>query len=337
MTTLAIVGSGIVGRSLLYNLTAVNFSVDEVILVDSSSFARPCSLYSSAIVAPRGVTRGHSALGDLIVDGFERFAAHVRDLRPDGVYPTNQFTGGFTKLSQLKLRYPGGTMTTSVGGIGIARESYMAREEAFMVDPSVYLEWLLSEAKKKIRVTEVNDFVIDYEEGRDDVTLRTHGGKEFRASHVVFATGATSRFWARKFPVSLLTTSRPVQGAFLQFQGVNWDLPAFSLTFEGHNVVYRKEALQLLLGSTTHECLHEIPPLAELHLMYDFVKTNLDLNLPSIEQGRVIVGVREKAKKRAPYLFTEGRVSFLGGLYKNGYILSLKMTRTLADRLPGHF
>lgn len=337
MTTLAIVGGGIVGRSLLYNLTAQHFPVDEVLLFDSGSFAHPCSLNSSAVVALRGVERGHSPLGDLLVQGHECFAAHFVKDAPAGVYPVRQYIGGQYDLDRLRSRHPGGQMTKSVGGIGLKRESYVTEEDAYLVDPPVYLDWLLRESQKKIEVTQVNDFVVDYHEAPDKITVRTHTGGELKVDHLVFATGATSRFWARRFPESLLSSSRPVQGAFLKFSGVNWDLPAFSLTYDGHNLVYRKEKAELLLGSTTSDHSHELPALTKLHSMYQYVEENLDVPLPAMGESEVVVGIREKAKKRAPYLFTKGRVTFLGGLYKNGFILSLKMTRSLVHQFHGHF
>jgi hypothetical protein len=45
-----------------------------------------------------------------------------------------------------------------------------------------------------------------------------------------------------------------------------------------------------------------------------------------------VTGMREKAAKRAPYLSLEGKTAWLGGLYKNGFSLSLHLGLQLAAR-----
>ncbi len=89
------------------------------------------------------------------------------------------------------------------------------------------------------------------------------------------------------------------------------------------------------MGNTSKEINHSLASLKELNKIFDFFKMHLDLDFPQRELGNVKVGTREKAQKRAPYMFTKGRVSFLGGLYKNGYILSLKLTKNFIHQFLG--
>ncbi len=84
MTTIAIIGGGIAARSLLYVMAKKNIR-EKVLVFYSDSFAFPCSLHSTAIVAPRGVSTGHSALGDNLYEGFVRFSRHVEEDFPRGV------------------------------------------------------------------------------------------------------------------------------------------------------------------------------------------------------------------------------------------------------------
>ncbi|HXH73931.1 MAG TPA: FAD-dependent oxidoreductase [Bacteriovoracaceae bacterium] len=333
MTTLAIIGSGIAGRSLLYNLTTENLSFDNIILFESDDFALPCALHSTAIVAPRGVSRGHSDLGDLIMDGYEAFAMHVKEAAPAGVSEIRQYTGELTKLSQFKLRYPEGHMTSSLNGIGLKEEIYFAQEDAFMIDPAAYLEWLLNQSEKKLTMVRVKEFVTEVIP-EERVKIATQGGRSFEADHVVFATGASSRFWKNLFPESKLSTSVPSQGAYLEFKDVNWGMDSFSITLDGYNLIYRKDSLTLLIGSTTHDHQHVMAPVGELKSIYLFMQQKLKLDLPGFDMGKVLVGQREKAQKRMPYVLTSGNIFFIGGLYKNGFTLSLKMTRNLARQLP---
>ena len=56
----------------------------------------------------------------------------------------------------------------------------------------------------------------------------------------------------------------------------------------------------------------------------------MTFKLPEYQEGSIKVGLREKAKKREPYIHAEGNLIYLGGLYKNGFTLSLKLTKDLS-------
>lgn len=334
MTTLAIIGGGIGGRSLLYALSSRNSPFEKILLFESSDFASPCALTSTAIVASRGVSRGHSLLGDLIFEGVEEFRSHVREDSPQGVYPIAQFTGALSKLEQFKQRYPGGESTSRLGKVSLKEEIYFAQEEALMIDPPQYLEWLLKQAQERLPLEIVPEFVTALDD--DHARIRTQSGNVYEADHIVFATGAMSRFWKKLFTDSKLNSSSPIQGSYLEFSNINYDLPSFSITLEGSNLIYRSHSQILLLGSTTERGTHLLPASQKLKEIYELLAKNIDLSLPEFSSGKIITGHREKAQKREPYLFTEGRVSFLGGFYKNGFSLSLKLSRKLADQLLLH-
>jgi glycine/D-amino acid oxidase-like deaminating enzyme len=331
LTTLAIIGGGIAGRSLLYALSSQNSPFEKILLFESSDFASPCALTSTAIVAPRGVTRGHSPLGDLIIEGVEEFRSHVKNDSPEGVYPIAQYTGAITKLEQFKQRYPGGKVTSMLDQIPLKKELYFAQEDALMIDPSLYLKWLLQKAQHKLPIEIIPEFVTALE--ADHSQILTHSGKVFEADHIVFATGAMSRFWKKLAPESRVSSSSAVQGSYLEFNNIHFDLPSFSLTLEGSNLIYRSHSKILLIGSTTESDTHLLASSRKLKVIYDFLSETIDLSLPEFTQGKVLTGHREKAQKREPYLFTEGRISFMGGFYKNGFSLSLKQSRKLAHQL----
>ncbi len=150
---------------------------------------------------------------------------------------------------------------------------------------------------------------------------------------VIFAGGSYNRFWAPKAPHSKLKSSKPVQGSYLEFQNVLWDEPSFSLTLEKDNLIWNEPLKRLYIGSTTSDSIHYLPPLKELHLIYERLSQRVNLNLPPLEgdSGALVkVGLREKAQKRAPYMIEEGKCVFVGGLYKNAFTLSLKLSRTLS-------
>lgn len=133
MTTVAIIGGGIVGRSLLYALAKGAGLVSKAHLFQSTQFSFPCSVNSTAIVAPRGIARGLSPLGDLLADGFEVFDAHFKQDSPSGVYPITQFTGAGEKLDQFKRRYPECDLVSQFSSFSFKKEFYMAQENAYMI------------------------------------------------------------------------------------------------------------------------------------------------------------------------------------------------------------
>ena len=319
MTTLAIIGGGIAGRSLIYALAKQEKIFSEILLFDSDAFAHSCSLRSTAIVAPRGVSTGHSDLGDLIFAAFKTFSAHVEKDIPAGVFPITQYTGAITKLEQFQKRYPNGQMLKKVSPLSFKNELYLATESAYLIDPKIYLDWLLKDSQVKL----VQDFVTQV----SDRSIKTHSGAEFPFDHVVFAGGVYNQFFDFK------TKSQSAQGSYLEFSNVDYGTDSFSLTLEGDNLIYHAHSHKLLIGSTTASVGHELPPVHELREIYDRLSAQVDLELPSIHEGRIMVGLREKAPKRTPYQVTEGHQSRVGGFYKNGYSLGLHLGKKLAADL----
>ncbi len=320
MTTLAIIGGGIAGRSLLYALAKEKNLFSEIILFESD-FASACSLNSTAVVASRGVTLGHSPLGDKLYHAFQTFVKHTQEDKPDGVEKTHQYTGGCSQIEALKVRYPRGSMTSRFEGLELTNEFYISREDGFIIEPLVYLEWLKSEAQKKLTINRVKDYVIQVTKG-ERTSLKTQGGEVFEADTVVFTTGAYTRFWKPQL-------SRPIQGSYLEFLNIDLGCDSFSLTLEEENLVYHRLQKKMLMGSTTHKVGHELSDEGELMSIHSRWQGRLKRALPAFKEGQIKVGLREKAAKREPYLIFEGKTVFMGGFYKNGFSLGLMMSRNL--------
>lgn len=324
LTTLAIIGSGILGRSLIYTLAKERKSFEKIVLFHSDTFAFPCTLHSTAIVAPRGVTAGHSKLGDEILEGFKVFSDHVKLDRPVGVETITQYTGASTKLETFRQRYPNGNMVKEF----LLHETYVATEEAFLIDPKTYGDWLLNEAlfMDKDHIEVIQDFVTEVDE-QERLHVKTHNGLNLSFDKIVFACGNYNRFWKPS------KTSKPVQGSYFEFNDVDLKKDSFSLTLDGDNLIWNKPLKRLLIGSTSTETNHLLHPSNELEEVYERLAKAVDFKLPQMGLGVVKVGLREKASKREPYIVQEGRKIFAGGLYKNGFTLSLKMTRSLSHQL----
>ena len=186
MTTLAIIGSGIVGRSLLYTLAKDQKSFEKITLISGDNFTSPCTLNSTAIVAPRGVTPGTSPLGDLLYDGYQTFAEHYHKDQPAGVEFIPQITAATVNLDSFKTRYPSATLKKEL----LKEEALMIVEEAYLVDPVTYCDWLLSKAREHYgaRLEIIDDLVIDVEV-HESIGLGTHKGNHFHFDKVIFTAG----------------------------------------------------------------------------------------------------------------------------------------------------
>lgn len=258
--------------------------------------------------------------------GFQRFQKHVEDDAPQGIIPLPQFTGTKTKVDAFQKRYPGGELSSRCGGFSFSDEYYLAQEKAFLVRPSEYLQWLLEESKKNLDLEVVEDFVTEFRPGE----LLTLSGRTFKMDHVVLTAGVQNLNWLPCFKAE--TVSRAVQGSYLEFTGVSFP-ESFSLTLEGDNLIYDKDRETLLVGSTTFETSLELPPLKNLREIHQRLEEKVDLTLPDFEMGEICVGLREKGRKREPYILQEGNRSAIGGLYKNGYSLSLSLGEKLLERI----
>ena len=326
MTTLAIIGGGIAGRSLIYALAKSQSTFSKIVLFDSDLFAQTCSLRSTAIVSARGVSTGHSDLGDLLVSGVATFSRHISEDRPDGVFPITQYNGATGKLDQFKKRFPDGDEVDAFSRFGFNREVYLNQESAFLIDTPLYLNWLWHQSSK-LPLSIENDFVISFSDSADGVHLKTHSGSDFQFDKVVFAAGAYNHFWGQ------FRAGKPIQGSYFEFINVDYGEDSFSLTLDGQNLIYHSHAKKLLMGSTTKDTPHVLESIQELEAIHHELQTKISFQLPPLNSAKVITGSREKASKRKPYLVCEDNKFWIGGLYKNGYSLSLHMALDLVTKL----
>jgi glycine/D-amino acid oxidase-like deaminating enzyme len=318
LTTIAIIGGGIAARSLLYVMAKKKIR-EKILVFYSDDFASPCSLRSTAIVAPRGISPGHSPLGDMIHAGFLRFSRHIEEDKPHGVIKIPQYTGALTKLETFKKRYPAGEVRKIFG----SDEIYFAEASAYLVRPEEYLGWLMEEGSKELDLEIISSYVTEVHEDK----IRIQDGREFTAERILFTAGVQNDLWGAIFPGN--KNSKTVQGSYLEFRDIHLQEESFSLTLEGNNLIYDRENKTLLIGSTTRETALELPPEKELSEIYQNLSERVKVKLPPLEKGLMKVGLREKASKREPYLLQHGRYAMLGGLYKNGYSLSLLMAEKL--------
>jgi glycine/D-amino acid oxidase-like deaminating enzyme len=323
LTTLAIIGGGIAGRSLLYALAKEKGLVSKVHLFESPEFFHPCSLRTTATVAPRGVSEGHSPLGNLLMEGFQTFKQHALYDDPEGVIPVTQFTANSEKVAEFKLRYPQGTETNDLLYLKFKKPIYTARENGFIIHPKAYLDFLFKKASENLPFMHTQDLVTEIIPG-DQVKIKTQKGESFQFDRIVLAGGVANAHFGQK--------SQTVQGSYLQFEAPHYGPTPFAITINGDNLVYSPKQY-LLIGSTSEIINHELAPIRDLRKVYGRIKSWVELKLPPIDSGEVVIGLREKASKRMPYIREEGKVIYFGGFYKNGFSLSLSESQKVLKLL----
>lgn len=327
MTTLAIIGSGLVGKSLVYTLAKEQKHFEKITLFSSDNILSPCTLNSTAIAAPRGTSAGLSDLGDLLVDGYKILKDHIELDKPAGVQKIIQYSAATEETEKFLRRYPDAQKEQTF----LKERAYMTQEDAYMFDPKTYTDWLLKESRIS-GLEVIDDLVIEVTEN-ERIHLKTLQGRNLAFDKVVFAGGSYNRFWKELAPDTKLKSSKPSQGSYFEFQHVHWDRPSFSLTLDGDNIIWNDPLKRLYIGSTTSDDIHYLPPMHELEEIYQRLSKKVSLSLPNTSEAIVRTGLREKAQKREPYLIQRGHLFFIGGMYKNAFTLALRMTRSLSHQL----
>lgn len=331
MTTLAIIGAGIAGRTLLYSLAKSDLSFKRVLLFSTEVFAPACSFHSTAVVAARGVTRGLSPLGDVLFDSFQQFEAHFHQDHPAGVQCVPQLSGASQKLEQFRSRYSESFSASEIGGIRLTSEYVLAQEKGYLIDPETYLKWMLDQSLS-LPLEIHSDFVTEVIPG-EKIKLLTQSGHKWDVDKLVFCGGAYNRHWKELFSGQKISSSKPVHGSFLEYKELSLPLNSLSLTLDGDNFIYDKERGRLLIGSTTEDHGLYLGHKQKLREIYHRLVQKLELKLPTYAEGQVRTGIREKASKREPYLCQQGNLWAIGGLYKNGYSAGLLLSQRLAQSL----
>jgi len=332
LRTLGIIGGGIVGKSLLFSLACEHRQkYDRVVIFESEDFAPACTLRTTSIVAARGVLPGIGPLGDSIHQGILDFKDHVKKFAPQGVYPIYQITSAQEKMDYFLRRYKEFSHAQEFRGLAFTKELPLYIEDAYYVNPSEYCDWLYQWSAQKMNVIHKKDFVVSIDE---ELNVKTHNNETFKFDHLILAGSIKNKLWSSLVTDSKVTRSKPVKGSYLLFKNIDWGNESYSLSMDGLNLIYRAPSHELLIGATSDESeLYSLVEKEFLSEAYLYFSNILQRSLPDFKKAEVFTGIREKSSKRQPYLGTEKNVSYIGGLYKNGFTLSLKMARTLVSQL----
>lgn len=312
-----VVGNGVAAAGFLHAASTRGLVCDH--LADSSN-APVCSQNSTAVAALRGTVKGHSPLGDLLVDGWEEAKNFYRRYSGAGVERATHTTAIFEQEKNL-ARFA--HVPPGLSPLGLKQEpKLLVQEEAWIIHPE---EFLASFTPQKQLIV-----AVDAAGPKPVVTLL--GGERRTYDHVVLCTGHWLSWMKDQVPVPEL---KAVQGSFYQWSDVTLPGESFSLSVDDVNLVYHAAKKRLLLGATSvkHET-GDFADVSDLQARYQKLQGRLEHPLPRPELAEVRTGIRSVSRSRMPFALNPlPGIHLIGGLYKNGWVMAWHLGRVTLERL----
>ncbi|MCB9092100.1 MAG: FAD-binding oxidoreductase [Halobacteriovoraceae bacterium] len=317
-----VVGDGI-AANLLVNQLNLNSPIDVVKI--ASSAVPVASTNSTATLALRNIQEGLSPLGDIIYRSYFYTEQFLEANELDGVEKTQHLEcwgEDYEKKESKIARYPESHLISSelldekvVGDV----------EDCYVFSPEKFLK-ALKEKQKNIKV--IDDFIRGIE---SDGVVGLQ--KKYRADAIVWATGAYIKEFNYFFKFQEIEKTKMVRGSYLEFDA-DYE-KAFSLCYDGINLVYRRGEKKLLLGNTTFNGGIAASEFEELKSSYHKLNSILSRKLPDLNEGTWKTALRHKGRRRMPWWGQIGDTKHyaITGLYKNGYSFSFLAAYELAKKL----
>jgi hypothetical protein len=321
--TLSIIGGGLSGLLTAFYLIQER-KARSLPLPSINVFVSPlypsCTLSSTATVALRGTKKGLSPLGDQLVDAFHEVEKFMKETSPHGAYEgilttfNHPMSPNFEKISK---RYHNHAQNKETHG-------YISfKEKTFLFSSFQFTAWLY-----KNLFSHVN-FIQETITSIDKRTLISLEGKNYSTDLIVIAAGAYNSLLTEDDRVK---KSVPVAGSYLEFSSDLGD-DSFCHTYNELNYVYLAHEKKILFGSVSQEGFWLSPDLKSLKVRYQEWQDTHLTRLPPFEEATVKIGIREKGRKREPFVFSLNKDKnqwIIGGMYKNGYSLAFLLGKKLA-------
>lgn len=308
-----VIGDGFAARTILAALDKKY----RVLQVFCPNLFPKASASAGALASSFGAREGLSKLGDLNVASFRSFQRYIQKLglpfRPKEMSYFFDFQNAEDREKQRFL--------SRWGEENISKNNryWYAKDQAYLIDPALYLECL-----KNIYVNSIQSL-----EGRVDSyhnnEVLLYDGSKYTGNFIIDCTGAYGDDKQHKIAF----------GAYFRVPYC-FNKEDFLLNLNGKNILYHHQQEQLIIGATTQDDKNMVANLTTMLSWQSEVDQLFnELNMPVVNWKAVgiITGLRSKAQKRIPNFSWRDSVFTVFGLYKNGLMYSVKALDELSIKL----
>lgn len=320
-----IIGDGVSARAIQWKLFLSSFS-GSVLQVYSEDLFPMTSVKSTGLVAYRGMQKGISPLGDVLLEGVEYFFKNIMDTGLMGLERGTLIDICPIDDGRIQRRYGRSDklenykMDMDLNGAGYC----YAKEDVIFVNPSLFMDSLLNQYDYKSKTGTLVNIA--------DNVATFIDGKKIKFNKIVLACGVG----LAHLPALGIAEERnitEVPGSFYQWN-IDLDHESFAIGLGKCNLIYRNSDNVLMLGGTTQNDEIISHDGEALNTIYNEAKKVTGSWLPAKSEANIYSGVRVKGPRRMP-LFEEIQkdVFILGSAYKNGWSQSFYGSSKLIDKL----
>lgn len=344
---LIILGNGLAGKCLLYELLKNNSKPLKIAQISSNELAVPCSMNSTSFVSLNGTRTGVSPLGDTIFDSYKEVVSFIQNEQPDGVFPCDHFHLDPNGPNELVNRFGSAQVLKDLKDLPFTLKGplFGVLDKGYLFYPHIFLPWFDHYLQEKggDLISEISDFIINIDVEGEKAILTSHSGKIYQTKKLLLASGAYTKIFEGIFPPSLkIEKSKVVSGSFIVFKDINWGSQDVVFTLNGFNLIYRAQNKTLLLGGTSSKEGIDLALIRQLKEHYSEFQTIFSPKLapfPEFKKGEFISGRRHKGVGRRPFwdqipiLNSKAMVFGSFGHYKNGYSFPFLAAKDLIPKV----
>lgn len=343
---IAIIGRGIAANAILFQLTKLNSlrgqKITHVEIFCEDQFFPSASIFSTANAFLNGTTRGHSDLGNLLVESFEYLYSLSLNQSLKGINPAYSYKA--IKKNELDFqsnkRFIHLSFDQEVTNNFLLskyfNENYQIYfENGFVFEPLKLFSSIESVAKEYFSNMDINfkitqSVVTNIDQTPNEVTLYFYDSSSKKFDFCFSTTGAFRDLNGIGDDSIDLKKGKVVSGSYLLINKMDYGQRSWHLQIDKVSLLYRHCTRQILLGNSTVESGHLLEADGAIEAFSLLVNLGI-LKKEAINDAIIEGGYRHKLSRRMPHysLGTFGNVGYLHGLYKNGYLLSW----LLSDRL----
>lgn len=313
-----VIGDGIAARTIL---SALDPSYN-VLQLYQNKWYPPATLAAGALASTYGARPGLSKLGNLNVDSYQFFKKFIQQMELPWSPATMQYF--FKKSNEDENSRQAFQTRWKENGISEDSQYMLSQEEAYLIDPVVYMQLLLEKFQAKVQRLETSVMTAEPHKVTD------HLGRHYTANYILDCTGAYQDHMNKNHKV-----------VFGSYYAIPYDYtsPSFAWNLNQINILFHSKSSKLVIGATTQ---NDQSMVADLFKMKNWQHSIDELfahkGLPAIpwKLAKLNCGLRSKGPKRLPSFHWDQNTFQISSLYKNGLMYSVWGLQTLGQKIRLH-